>query len=56
MQAGDEDRERIERLVAQRQAARVQKDFATADQIRQALLAEGIVLEDKGGITQWRRS
>ena len=56
VQAGDEDQERIERLVAQRQAARARKDFATADQIRQALLAEGIVLEDKEGITQWRRS
>nr|WP_297496511.1 DALR domain-containing protein [Ferrovum sp.] len=54
--SGDEDQARIEALVAQRQAARARKDFATADQIRQALLAEGIVLEDKGEVTQWRRS
>ena len=54
--SGDEDHARIEALVAQRQAARARKDFATADQIRQALLAEGIVLEDKGEVTQWRRS
>ncbi len=56
VQSGDEDHARIEALVAQRQAARARKDFATADQIRQALLAEGIVLEDKGEVTQWRRS
>jgi cysteinyl-tRNA synthetase len=56
VQAGDEDQERIEILMAQRQAARARKDFSTADQIRQALLAEGIVLEDKEGTTQWRRS
>lgn len=53
---GEEDRERIERLIGQRQAAREARDFATADQIRQALLAEGVVLEDKAGTTQWRRA
>ncbi len=52
----DGDRDRIEALIAQRQAARDTRDFATADQIRQALLAEGIVLEDKAGTTQWRRA
>ncbi|NDU86051.1 MAG: cysteine--tRNA ligase [Ferrovum sp.] len=51
-----DDRERIEGLIAQRLAARQVRDFATADQIRQALLAEGVVLEDGAGGTQWRRT
>ena len=35
----------------------VGKDFTKADLIRQSLLAQGIVLEDKpGGITEWRRA
>jgi cysteinyl-tRNA synthetase len=43
-----------ERIVA-RQAARKNKNFAEADRIRQELLERGIVLEDKGGTTTWRR-
>ena len=38
-----------------RNAARKAKDFATADRIRDALKADGIVLEDSGGTTTWRR-
>ncbi|MDA8416310.1 MAG: cysteine--tRNA ligase [Betaproteobacteria bacterium] len=53
---GADERARIEGLIAQRQAARAARDFASADQIRQALLAEGVVLEDKAGTTQWRRA
>ena len=36
-------------------AARKRKDFAEADRIRKELLDKGIVLEDKGGKTSWRR-
>jgi cysteinyl-tRNA synthetase len=46
----------IERLVAERQAARKARDFQSADRIRQELAEQGIVLEDTrdGGI-QWKR-
>src|SRR5688500_3754249 len=45
----------IEERIAQRQAARQAKDFAQADRIRKELLDKGVVLEDKGGTTSWRR-
>jgi cysteinyl-tRNA synthetase len=46
----------IEELIAKRNAAKKSRDFAVADQIRQDLLASGIVLEDQaGGITIWRK-
>ena len=38
--------ERIEQLIQQREQARKDKNWAVADQIRDDLLAEGIVLED----------
>ncbi len=48
--------EEIERLVAERDAARERKDFAASDRIRNELAAKGILLEDrKGGTTGWRR-
>lgn len=44
-------------LIELRQAARKNKDFATADAIRDKLARLGIILEDKpGGITTWRRA
>lgn len=46
---------RIEVQIEARRAAKAGKDFALADQIRDALLAEGIVLEDKPTGTVWRR-
>jgi cysteinyl-tRNA synthetase len=45
----------IAERIAARQAARKNKDFAEADRIRELLLDRGIVLEDKGASTTWRR-
>lgn len=46
----------IEARIAERAEAKRAKDFARADAIRQALLADGVALEDKpGGLTDWRR-
>jgi cysteinyl-tRNA synthetase len=45
----------INERIAARQAARQSKDFAEADRIRKELLDQGVVLEDKGAATTWRR-
>ena len=59
LQSGGEgnavDAERIEALVAERAAARAARDFARADAIRDQLLGEGVILEDKADGTIWRR-
>ena len=58
LQAGRGDSlsaDKIDEMIAQRNAARANKDFALADQIRQALTDLGIVLEDGAGGTTWRR-
>ncbi|MFC4314660.1 cysteine--tRNA ligase [Steroidobacter flavus] len=47
----------IERLIGERKAARVGRNFKEADRLRQQLSDAGIVLEDKpDGTTTWRRS
>jgi len=48
--------EQIERLIEERLAARKNKDWASADRIRDELQAQGIVLEDAAGTTKWRRA
>jgi len=46
----------IERLIAERSDAKQQKNFARADEIRKALSAQGIILEDRpDGTTRWKR-
>ncbi len=45
----------INRLVEERLAARKQKNFVRADEIRALLAKENIVLEDSGSETFWRR-
>jgi cysteinyl-tRNA synthetase len=47
--------EEIEGLVDARRAARLARNFAEADRIRKDLDARGIVLEDTGSTTRWKR-
>lgn len=52
----DISKQDIDALVIQRQQAKENKDYAGADQIRQSLLDQGVILEDSRAGTQWRRS
>ena len=45
----------IEALVAQRNEARRNRDFALSDKIRQELLDRGVLIEDMREGTRWRR-
>ncbi len=47
--------EQVEKLIAERAAAKSDRDFSRADQIRDELVAAGIVLEDSPAGTKWRR-
>lgn len=48
--------EDIEHLIEERQAARKAKNFARADEIRDELLAKGIVLEDTREGVKWKKA
>ena len=48
--------EEIEELIEKRQAARKDKNFALADQIRDELLAKGIILEDTREGVKWKKA
>lgn len=50
--SNDLDKE-VEKLIAQRQEAKKNKDFATADKIRDDLKARGIILKDTRQGTTW---
>ncbi len=57
LQAGDDqDKEKIEALIAARLAARQHKQWAEADRLRTALSALGVVIEDTATGTTWRRT
>ncbi len=46
----------IEALIAQRNQARIDKNWALADQARDKLIEMNIVLEDSAGKTTWRKN
>jgi cysteinyl-tRNA synthetase len=46
---------RIDALVAEREAARKRRDFREADRVRDALAAEGVVIEDTPAGPRWKR-
>ena len=46
----------IEALIQERQEARKAKNFARADEIRDTLLAQGIILEDTREGVKWKRA
>ncbi|HEB28302.1 MAG TPA: cysteine--tRNA ligase [Porticoccus sp.] len=47
--------EQVEALIADRVAAKKSRDFSRADEIREELLSQGVVLEDSRDGTTWRR-
>ncbi|MDF2368062.1 cysteine--tRNA ligase [Sneathiella sp.] len=49
-------KENIEALIAERDETKKQKNYKRADEIRDNLKAEGIVLEDGPGGTTWKRA
>ena len=48
--------EEINKLILERKIAKENKDFIKADEIRDVLLKSNIILEDKLGMTNWRKS
>jgi cysteinyl-tRNA synthetase len=48
--------EEVEKLIEERQAARKEKNFARADEIRGMLLEQGIILEDTREGVKWKRA
>lgn len=56
--AGDEaiSAEVIEAAIAERQQAKADRDFARADELRDYLAEQGVILEDSREGTTWRRS
>jgi len=53
--AGGLSDDEIEQLIADRAQARVDKEWAESDRIRDVLAEQGIVLDDSKGGTSWRR-
>jgi cysteinyl-tRNA synthetase len=55
-QGDNSDDAHIQLQIDQRNAAKAARDFVTADRIRDALKAEGIILEDSKHGTTWKRA
>ena len=53
-QAGASEVDRIEALVTERTQARIDRDWARADDLRRELLDLGVEVEDAGGSSHWR--
>ncbi len=53
--AGGLSDEDVDKLIAERTAAKKARDFAKADQVRADLLAQGIILEDTKDGIRWKR-
>jgi cysteinyl-tRNA synthetase len=51
----DDLAQEIERLIEERKAARLRRDFAAADKIRNDLAERGILLEDNPTGTRWKK-
>jgi len=51
--AGDDIKEQVEQLIADRKQARADKDWARSDEIRDQLDAMGVILEDSADGTRW---
>jgi cysteinyl-tRNA synthetase len=47
---------KVEGLIAERTAAKKEKNFALADEIRAKLLAMGIVIEDTREGVKWKKA
>jgi cysteinyl-tRNA synthetase len=46
----------VEKLIAERQAARQRRDFSASDRIRKELADRGILIEDtRDGSVRWKR-
>jgi len=54
-QAGGLSDAEVEALIAERAQARKRRDFTRADQIRQQLAAQGVILEDTKDGARWKR-
>ena len=54
--SADPDADKIEALIAQRAAAKKEKNFAEADRIRDELAAMGVTIKDTRQGTQWSRA
>ena len=56
LEIGADEVKRIEELIAERTAAKKEKNFARADEIRDMLLSEGIILEDTREGVKWKKA
>jgi cysteinyl-tRNA synthetase len=52
---GDISAGEIEALIEERQQAKLDKNYARADEIRQSLVDQGVILEDSREGTRWKR-